>query len=219
MVLNLDAANAKSYPKSGTVWNDLSGNRNNGTLTNGPTFSSDNGGNIAFDGIDDYVNTFSAAGLTTFTISFWARTTETRSNPTTWQRRAFIGKSNSGDASGDFGITVDGGYLGYWSGLGTNDTSYLSSLLISDNSWRNIVVTNTGSSTVMYVNGSIITASILISGKQLNSEQFWIGGKGGSEAPGSYCVCSIANLLFYAFAISDNQIQQNYNAQKSRFGL
>ena len=48
LVLCLDAANKQSYPGSGTVWTDLAGS-NNGTLTNGPTFSSANGGSIVFD--------------------------------------------------------------------------------------------------------------------------------------------------------------------------
>ena len=55
-VLSLDAANTKSYVSGSTVWNDLSGNGINGTLTNGPTFSSANGGSIVFDGVNDYIN-------------------------------------------------------------------------------------------------------------------------------------------------------------------
>jgi hypothetical protein len=53
--LYLDAGNASSYPGSGTAWTDLSGNSRNGTLTNGPTYSSDNGGSIVFDGSNDFV--------------------------------------------------------------------------------------------------------------------------------------------------------------------
>ena len=55
LVLCLDAANKLSYPGSGTTWYDLSGNANNGTLTNGPTFNSANSGSIVFDYIDDYI--------------------------------------------------------------------------------------------------------------------------------------------------------------------
>ena len=55
LALCLDAADPKSYPKSGTTWTDRSGQGNNGTLTNGPTFSHDKGGCIEFDGDDDYV--------------------------------------------------------------------------------------------------------------------------------------------------------------------
>src|SRR6056300_382098 len=55
LVLNLDAARKDSYNRTGTTWNDISGNGNNGTLTNGPTFDSEDYGSIVFDGVDDYV--------------------------------------------------------------------------------------------------------------------------------------------------------------------
>ena len=55
LVLCLDASDIKSYPKSGTTWFDRSGNGNNGTLVNGVGYSSGNGGVLAFDGVDDYV--------------------------------------------------------------------------------------------------------------------------------------------------------------------
>jgi hypothetical protein len=55
LILYLDAGNAASYPGSGTTWTDVSGNINTGTLTNGPTYSSANGGSIVFDGSNDYV--------------------------------------------------------------------------------------------------------------------------------------------------------------------
>ena len=55
LVLYLDAANTKSYPTTGTTWNDLGGRNTNGTLINGPTFNSNNLGGIVFDGVNDYV--------------------------------------------------------------------------------------------------------------------------------------------------------------------
>jgi len=56
LVLWLDAGVSDSYPAVGTIWKDLAGS-NNGTLTNGPTFNSANGGSIVFDGSNDYVVT------------------------------------------------------------------------------------------------------------------------------------------------------------------
>jgi hypothetical protein len=55
LVLYLDAANRKSYPGTGTGWFDLSGRNNTGILTNSPTFSNANGGSFTFDDVDDYV--------------------------------------------------------------------------------------------------------------------------------------------------------------------
>jgi hypothetical protein len=57
--LLLDASNQASYPGSGTVWDDISGNENNGNLVNGPTFDTD--GFFDFDGTNDYVSLGSAA--------------------------------------------------------------------------------------------------------------------------------------------------------------
>ena len=57
LMLNYDAGFDPSYPTTGTTWYDLSGNANNGTLTNGPTFNSANSGSIVWDGVDDYADT------------------------------------------------------------------------------------------------------------------------------------------------------------------
>jgi hypothetical protein len=53
LVLYLDAANSKSYVSGSTTWSDLSRGGNNGTLTNGPTYSSAKGGIIILDGSND----------------------------------------------------------------------------------------------------------------------------------------------------------------------
>ena len=82
MVLELDAANPTSYPGTGTAWTDISGYANNGTLTNGPTFSTSNGGNFSFDGADDYVDcgSNSSLNLGAMTISAWVKPTTNVSN-------------------------------------------------------------------------------------------------------------------------------------------
>ena len=75
LVLSLNAADRNSYPGSGTTWTDTSGNGNNGTLTNGPTFNSGNGGYIQFDGTNDRVDIADANSLDFgtggFTILVW----------------------------------------------------------------------------------------------------------------------------------------------------
>ena len=74
LVLCLDAANRKSYVNGSTVWRDLSGNNNSGSLVNGPTFSSANGGSIVFDGTNDYVQIGSnllPSGNSSHTVFSW----------------------------------------------------------------------------------------------------------------------------------------------------
>ena len=79
LVLWLDAGITPSYPTSGTTWTDLSGNNNNGTLVNGPTYSSTNGGSLVFDGTNDYVNISNSSsfnfGSGDFTVESWIRIT------------------------------------------------------------------------------------------------------------------------------------------------
>jgi hypothetical protein len=48
LTLNLDAGNLNSYPGTGNVWSDVSGQGNNGTLIGGPGFDSANGGSLTF---------------------------------------------------------------------------------------------------------------------------------------------------------------------------
>ena len=84
LVLNLDAAVDQSYPGNGTIWYDLEGS-NSGTLTNGPTFNKDNGGNIFFDGTDDYANLGTASSLfpgpsITASLFCWVKPFTTSSN-------------------------------------------------------------------------------------------------------------------------------------------
>jgi hypothetical protein len=80
-VLHLDAGDAGSYPGSGTAWTDLSGTGNNGTLTNGPTYSAANGGQIVFDGTNDFAEIAGSASLAfntgDFTIECWFKLTRT----------------------------------------------------------------------------------------------------------------------------------------------
>ena len=93
MLLWLDAQQPGSYPGTGTTWTDLSGNGNNGTLTNGPTYSSANGGSIVFDGVNNYCRITSSAitNLTNnFSVEIWYKTNN--NNPQLWYSRY----SNSG---------------------------------------------------------------------------------------------------------------------------
>ena len=78
MVVYLDAGNNSSYSGSGTSWNDISGNSNNFTLVNGPTYSSSDGGAIVFDGTNDFAKSatnasFYAFGTGDYSYGVWAK--------------------------------------------------------------------------------------------------------------------------------------------------
>jgi hypothetical protein len=78
LVLRLDAANTKSYPGTGNIWTDVSGNNNNGSLTDGPTFNAGSGGQIIFDGVNDFVTgttISSTSGNNSRTVIAWYKST------------------------------------------------------------------------------------------------------------------------------------------------
>ena len=69
-LINYDAANILSYPRSGSTWFNLASTSYNMTLFNGPTYSSANGGVMVFDGADDYA-TSSGFSFTNFTMEMF----------------------------------------------------------------------------------------------------------------------------------------------------
>lgn len=206
LVLSLNAADKNSYPGSGTTWTDMSGNGNNGTLTNGPTFSSANGGSIVFDGVDDFVNVPNLTWTpTTFTVN-WITFGNTRAD-----FNQGIGAINGWGA---FVFHTNSGGSIY---VGTDLDNRLTPGQIPNNTYianinQNFTFTYSGTVGSFYKNG------ILIASKAMNTPTAWggfnIGGASGNTINGR-----VASLQIYSIALSAAQIQQNYDAQKSRFGL
>jgi hypothetical protein len=114
LVLYLDAANSRSYPGSGTTWTDISRSGTNGTLVNGPTFNSANGGSVVFDGVNDYVITPS---ITNFrSICMWVNKPFVEFGAAPWK---YLLDARPGFASGFFANNSPGG----WSNWFLNGTS------------------------------------------------------------------------------------------------
>ena len=222
LVLCLDAANTRSYPTTGTIWSDLSRNSNNGTLINGPTFNSSNGGSIVFDGINDYVFKDSPVNVgNNFSVSAWIKP----SNIAT--RNAIVG--NSYPYSGRIGFLLTTA-TGYNSNLNTffltigQDASYriAANNSLTLNQWNHVsaVVLNGGGSILLYKDGveTQYRISSLSSGTILyTANQFYVGARystGFEPFRGD-----IAQVSIYNRALSAQEVLQNYNATKSRFGL
>jgi hypothetical protein len=101
LVLYLDAGFTPSYPQSQTTWYDLSGNANNCTLVNGPTYSTSQGGGIQFDATDDYatIPDSNSLDLTELTISLWFNRGDILTLAAGDQQNFFL-KGNTGTAVG-----------------------------------------------------------------------------------------------------------------------
>ena len=155
LVLSLDAANNKSYPRSGTTWSDLSGNSNTGTLTNGPTFSSANGGSIVFDGVDDYIsgtNNSSLQLLNDLTIGAWVKLGSGGND----SQGIFEKMVNTGYSG--YGITRQDNYFKFWTGSG-GTAAYTNSNITysSGNNWYYVVGRRMAGNNRLFINSILQT--------------------------------------------------------------
>jgi hypothetical protein len=207
LLLNLDAGNLKSYPTSGTAWTDLSGNANNGTLTNGPTYNASNGGSIIFDGIDDYVSLPNGLlnGTGDFTVNQWIKSLSTGNNGTIFANYP----------SGNLQIFYGQKFFGIYLGTAIYACSVSPCAYYTSN-WSMITASRSGTSVGLYLN-----ANLICSGTTANS----IGTTGASFRLGTNTSTTeqftgnISVTQVYNCALSAAEVLQNYNALRGRYGL
>jgi hypothetical protein len=217
LVLFLDAANIKSYPITGTTWNDLSG-LNNGTLTNGATFSSDNSGSIVFDGTDDYVNIGVGKSCNGFSGDFCV---------SSWVNRSNVGDT-WGNIIGDYrppetplmwqlAINKDGSIFFYSAANGfVFGFPVLSGF--GPNNWINVAISRIGSVFKLYVNAKLLATRTNTSTFGSPTENLNIGVDGDNTS--ERFKGKISTVMIYKNrGLTDSEILQNYNATKQRYNL
>ena len=219
LVLALDAANPKSYPGSGTVWDNLV-NRTTGSLQNGATFDSNNLGSIVFDGVNDYVflgNNTEYQITGSLTLEAWIKC-----NSVSTVNQTIIGRDDAINRCYKIqtAYTIESKLQLV---LSSNNTlySWLASTSLNDNQWHHVVSTFLPStSVVLYTDGVAETTSTsgipaFIDNDPVDLE---IGrrNRNGSELflTGNVAICKIYNR-----ALTAPEILQNYNLFKGRFGL
>jgi hypothetical protein len=209
LVLYLDAANVKSYVSGSTVWRDLVRN-NNGTLINGPTFDPSNGGSIVFDGINDYV-TFNNPLNQTQLSQIW--TVQSWVNITTKPRQRLLGGLNAGLF---IEYTQGNNSLLYLNSGG--DDYYIYGGQFTSQGWvlATFRFNNANGNRQIWRNLSNISTSgpNQTSTPSGQNNTFTIGASNSETILGK-----ISNILMYNKYLSDNEILQNYNATKTRYGL
>ena len=208
-VLALDAADKNSYPGSGTTWRDLTINNNNGTLTNGPTFSGANGGCIQFDGTDDYVTSpaanYSAFGTGDFTLEIWIY-------PQSFSNYIHM---ISLPAQSTFTLKSDitTGLIYFYSP--TFDTyGFTSGWTLSLNTWNCVVFKRESSTAYAFLNG-VSKGSKSGFTNNFTSQVLNIHNGFGTE----FAQCRISRVSIYNRALSATEVLQNFNATRIRFGI
>jgi hypothetical protein len=233
LVMHLDAGNAASYPGSGTTWTDLSGNGKNATLVNGVSYSSDNGGVLSLDGVDDYMTLHSSLSVATdaafsveicFNITSFANT----------YPNIFQIKTNT-QCAWQISVTnfAAGGGLGYagilfgsatfvnptWANFSTGRDN--ASEVMVANTWNHIVVTYNGSGQMSAGNYTYYRNAV--------SKNFTGADPFGNTNQQNYIGCIDADRFFfnskipiariYNRVLSAAEVEQNFNVTKDRYGL
>lgn len=219
LVLALDAGNSRSYPGSGTAWTDISGFGRNGTLTNGPTYSSANGGSIVFDGTNDYVNIGIGKGVNQFSADFAV---------SAWVMR-LSGGPTYGNVIGDY-YTGSVATTNEWQimmsstaefnlyRVGSNYVIPNTASGYSTSQWINVVVSRIGSTISMYANNNLIATATnsTVFGTATGNLNIGIDGNNSSEPLSG----RISNIMIYKNkGLTAAEIQQNFNATRARFNI
>jgi len=219
LILNLDAGFTPSYPKNGNTFYELI-TPNNITLYNSPTFNSDNGGIISFDGTNDYMTVQNPSiNLSTTQISisiwYWGNTTQVAST-------VFRGRNASNGREFSTHIPWSNGII-YWD-AGDNGAANTAFDRISKTSngahigWNHWVFIKNATSGNMYIyrNGSLWHSGSGLSRNIGSITAFEMGGHSGSFI---YDNGKISNIQIYNRELSTDEVLQNYNATKGKFGL
>lgn len=229
LVLCLDAGNTKSYIGSGTTWNDLTGNNNTGTLTNGPTFTGSFGGSVAFDGVNDYVAcpTSLLDNYLSGTISAWINLNSITGSIITSRQRDAVGtycifSVGSYASSGGNLATGTPGKL-YWHGKNAV-VQASSSNGVSVGTYYNVTVTFSSTQAIFYINGVYDSTtsgdySAGDSGGVLSPNYTQIGCWNNNSVISAPLSGTISSICVYNRTLTASEVLQNYNATKARFAL
>lgn len=211
LLLALDAGSPKSYPGSGTTLYDLSGKENHAAF-GGATYSSNKYGVLSLDGTDDRVtiqdvNGDFDFGIGDFSICLWIKQSYDTTYPHLFSiddQSNFSLKAVRPDAASDPRRLYV--YQGY---SVTFTNSYLTL-----NEWEMITLTRNDQTHKLYINGAISDTVTDTSGpKNITAGYAYLGWGWGSE----YSPQERGPVYVYNFALSDDQVLQNYKAQKFRF--
>lgn len=207
LVLYLDAANDKSYPGSGTTWEDLSGNGNNATLYNTPTYTNNNIHTFNFDETNDYakVDNTSILSTSSYTKIAWFRPESSTAN---------IISGGGGDGQHAFWMagtdnTLAAGHNGSWTTVQYSPGTMLNKW------WMGAVTFNTSSGWVLYLNGIEVDTDV-------STTTFTLGNTvrvGAYQDAANLFDGDIPIVKIYNRVLTASEVLQNYNATKGRFGL
>ncbi|BDB52200.1 LamG-like jellyroll fold domain-containing protein [Flavobacterium ammonificans] len=218
LVVRLDAANSKSYPGTGTAWNDVNSNSFPFTLTNGPVY--DTNGFFDFDGANDYAVRAHSTALkptTAITLEQWLSADDWNAGTSSSNYKCSLSCTSGGGYSHNIWSGIFTSYI-YAGGGYRTPTANVSSLV----GWHHFVTTFDGRYTRLYVDGELkSTVDIGTSGNLISyvANSIFVGAEasGGTAPEGFYWDGKIGTTAIYNRALSATEVTQNYTVSKPRY--
>ena len=217
LLLYLDSRNKSSYPESGSIWYDLSGNNYNGNLQNTTSFSTDYNGILNFNGSSDWVelNGFSGAlsNSSSYTILLHFKSTETNASGSVYNN-AIFSMHNSGTNIFRLGAAPDSN-KGLYYNIGSSDSRAGTNINLHNNTWRFAVISkDLGSNANFYIDNQLVSAGGSPGDTtNFNSvNQVSIGQEYDNSSETDHFQGSIPVVMVYNKALSTNEINQIYDA-------
>lgn len=214
LAIHLDASNPSSYPGSGSIWYDLTGNNRSGSMGTGVGYSASNGGVLTFSGATTaFVNMFNSNTSTlvgnatnNFSIESWYQTNNNQPE---------IMATGGGISGFVFGYFASTGTAWKVTKYGVTDLS--GGAIPQNTTWHQAVVTYSSTTGVrIYIDG-VLSGTAINNNTNLRGGTIFTIGKGEST---SYMHNgSIGIFRWYTTVLSAADVLQNYNVNKTRFGL
>ena len=228
LVLCLDAGNPKSYPGSGTTWNNLVNPNSSFSLVNSPTYLNNT---FTFDGVNDYASSITSNFLKwqnwnklSLTIAFKHISATGQTN----NRQYILDFRTNGGINGALGLLVDNPSTLRQLTLfyNTTGTSYEEPTIATYNfnTWNIYCLTfdkttSSNNNIRHYINGvNVFNRSVTANSTTTNGDgTIWIGRYSGGgylfNGEISYISANVGTIL------TPQEIQQNFNATRSRFSI
>jgi hypothetical protein len=211
LILHLDAADKKSYVGSGTLWNNRCGKKDKGTLTNAPVYNAANGGFLQFNN-----NTFIAIPNDTIyntqtpTIIVWVKTNNTNQQGVWFEK---------GNPTKQYSLLQENANINWRIEIGGNTTNLTvaTATYMNTSNWYQVAGTYSSGFKRLYINGVLVNSASNSGSISTDAGGVTVGargGGGGTNYNGNLAICKLYNRV-----LSAEEIQQNFNSTKSRFGL